>query len=99
MVRKSPARLLDFGQDAGSVAQVEHRHAEHFPVGVAGMRIVGGLDADGAVLVEAVLDLFGDLFVGQVGQEGKRTLGDAHDGSLKSVRKCSGVFSSATASA
>ena len=36
--------------------------------------------ADRPVLIQAVVDLRRDLLVGEVGQEGKAALGDAHDG-------------------
>ncbi len=67
-----------FGHDAGGVVQVEHRHAPHLPVGVAGMRVVGELDAHGPFLAQAIFDLRRNLRVGEIGQEGEGALGYAH---------------------
>ncbi len=43
------------------------------------MRVVGVLDADRPALVQAILELAGDLRVGEVGQEGKSALSNTHD--------------------
>jgi hypothetical protein len=42
------------------------------------MRIVGEFDVHRPAVVEAELDLLQDLIVGEVGEEAKRSLGDAH---------------------
>ena len=43
------------------------------------MRIVGELDIHRPALFQAILHLTGDLLVGEIGQERKAALGDAHD--------------------
>ncbi len=73
--------LGELGHDPGGVVQVEHGVAPHVPVGVARVRVVGVLDRDRPLVVEAVLELSADLVVGQVGQEGEGSLCDAHGGS------------------
>jgi hypothetical protein len=73
------AAAVQLQHDAGRVAQVEHGIAEHFPVDVARMRVVGVFDADRPALGQAVVDLLDDLLVAEVGQEGEGALCDAHD--------------------
>ena len=80
MLRKRFAAGGDLEHDAGGVAHVEHRHAEHVPISVARVRVVGVLDADRPALVEAVFDLLADLFVAQIRQKREGALGDSHDG-------------------
>src|SRR5512139_3830012 len=65
-VRMRLARLAELRHHARRVLQVEHGHAPHLPVGVAGMRIVGVLEGHGPVLSERVLDLLRDLLVREV---------------------------------
>ena len=43
------------------------------------MRIVGEFDVHGPAIAEAVLHLRRYLFVGEIGQERKTSLGNAHD--------------------
>ena len=69
VIRKSFTAIVDLHQDASGILQVEHRHAEHFPIGVARMRVVGVLDGDRKMVLERILDLRGDLRVGEIGQE------------------------------
>ena len=74
--------LAAFGQfhhHASGVAQVEHRQSPHLPEIVAGVRIVGEFDVHRPALLQAILDLAGNLLVGEIGQERKAALGDAHD--------------------
>jgi hypothetical protein len=80
VVREGLAALGELVQHAGAVLKVEHRHAEHLPVGVARVRVVGVLDAPGVASGQAVVDLGADLVVGQVGQEAELALGDAAGG-------------------
>jgi hypothetical protein len=70
-------QLLQFHQNAGGILQIEHRDAEHFPVGVARMRIIGVFDAPGIALVESVFDLQGYFRIGEIGQVAELALGDA----------------------
>ena len=66
------AAVVDLHQDPGRILEVEHRHAEHFPIGVARVRIVGVFDADRPAVLQRVLDLRGDL-LHRSGRAGKRT--------------------------
>src|SRR6185437_13961348 len=70
------AAAVDRGHHAGRILDVEHRHAEHLPEGVARVRVVGVLDASGVAAVEPVLDLQRDLRVRQLRQEAELALGD-----------------------
>src|SRR5580698_1451503 len=69
VMREGLAAVVQFHEYAGRVLEVEHRHPEHLPVGVARMRVIGVLDAPGVALLKAVLDLLGDLRVTELGQE------------------------------
>jgi len=86
MVGTGLAAAIDPGKDAGGIFHVEHRVAVHLPASIARMRVVGVFDADCPVVLQRVLQLRGDLRIGQVGQVGKLALGDAvavvgdHDG-------------------
>src|SRR5262249_20078072 len=55
--REAPAAVVQLQQHSGGIAQIEHRHAEHLPVRVARVRIVGVLDAPGIAVAQAVFDL------------------------------------------
>ena len=68
-LRKRLTARLQLAHDAGSVTNIEHGLAEHLPVGVARVRIVGVLDRHGPAIAQAVLDLARDLGIRQVGQE------------------------------
>src|SRR3984893_14512767 len=81
MLRKRPAARLQLRHDSGSIPDIEHGLAEHFPVGVAWVRVVGVFDRHGPTIFQAVLDLAADLRIGQIGQEGKGALGESHVGS------------------
>src|SRR5580692_7586708 len=54
---KGLAAALQFQHHAGGILEIEHRYAEHLPVSVSGMRVIGVLDAPGIAFVESVLDL------------------------------------------
>src|ERR1700722_13755069 len=77
VVRKGVATVLQLHQYAGGVLQVEHRHAEHLPVGVARVRVIGVLDAPGVALLQSVLDLQRDLRIAELRQEAELPLRDA----------------------
>src|SRR6266436_419226 len=55
VLREGLAAVLQLHQHPGSILQIEHRHAEHFPVGIARVRIVGVLDAPGVAAPKAVV--------------------------------------------
>src|SRR5436305_5439598 len=80
VLRKGPAAALQLEQHAGGILELEHRHAEHLPVGVARVRVVGVLDAPGVAAREAILDLQRDLGIGELGEEAELALGDAVHG-------------------
>src|SRR5437870_5727408 len=80
VLRKGPAAALQLEQHAGGILELEHRHAEHLPVGVARVRVVGVLDAPGVAAREAVVDLQRDLGIGELGEEAELALGDAVHG-------------------
>ena len=75
-------------QPGRGVGDVEHGQPPHLPQVVTWVRVVGELDRDGPALADGVLDLGGNLVVGEIGQVGKRALGDSHDGFLVSWRRC-----------
>ncbi len=51
------ATFGQFHQDAGGIAQIEHRQPPHFPEIVARMRIVGEFDVHRPALGQAILHL------------------------------------------
>ncbi len=65
--------------DPRGVAQVEHRRAPHLPVRIARVRVISELDAQSPLLVECVLHLFANLFIGEVRKKREGALGNAHD--------------------
>jgi len=74
MIRIGFTAVVDFHQDAGRVLQVEHGIAEHFPIGIARVWVVGVFHAQGPALVQRVFDLSGDLLIGQIGKKRKLPL-------------------------
>src|SRR5665213_2123229 len=63
------AALVDLFEDAGRILEIEHGIAVHIPIGIARMRIIGVLDADGPALLEGIVELRGDLHIRQIRQE------------------------------
>src|SRR6266576_5590473 len=76
VLREALPAVPQFRQHPGGVLEIEHRHAEHFPVGIARVRIVGVLDAPGVTAVQAIFDLQRDLSVRQFRQEAELPLRD-----------------------
>src|SRR5882672_11945144 len=85
VTRKRTAAFADLRHDAGSVAEIEHRHSEHLPVSVARMRVVGVLDRDGPAVAEAILDLCANLRIAQVRQKRERALREFHRSLLQAT--------------
>ena len=79
-VRPRLARPADLAHDDVDVVldEVELRRRPHLPQRVARVRVVGVLDHDRPALAQGVAQLGLDLGVGEVGQVGERSLGDAH---------------------
>src|SRR3569832_2252224 len=77
MAGKGLAAIVDLHEEAAGILEIEHGHAEHYPVGVARVRVVGVLDVDRPAVLECVLDLRGDLLVGEIRQKRELTLRDA----------------------
>src|SRR5690606_19374490 len=78
------ATRVDLVEHCGSIANVEHRQASHFPVGVAGMRIVRELHGRRPTLAQRVVDLGADLRVSEIRKKGERALSDTHRGAPES---------------
>src|SRR5579883_386259 len=77
VVREGLAARIELHEHAGRILQVEHGVAMHFPVGVARVRVIGVLDADGPVVLERIVELPGELLVGEIRQERELPLGEA----------------------
>src|SRR5579859_2500004 len=69
-----PAALVDLIQDRCRVLLVEHRQPPHLPVGITWVRVVGELNVERPVVVQAILYLHTNLVIGQRRQEGKCSL-------------------------
>ena len=76
MIRVGFAAVIDLRQYAGRVLQVKHRVAEHFPISVAGMRVIGVLDTYRPAVLQRIFDLRRDLLIRQRGQKRELTLRD-----------------------
>ncbi len=79
MVRVGIPARPDLEEASGGIGDVEQRKPPHLPQAVARVRVIGELNGDGPALFDPILDLGGDLGVGEIGQAGKRSLGDSHD--------------------
>src|SRR5580658_3213971 len=76
VLREALPAAIQLEQHPCGILQIEHRHAEHFPVGIARVRIVAVLDAPGVAALEAVLDLQRDFRVRQLGEKAELALRD-----------------------
>src|ERR1700687_994759 len=76
VLREALAAVLQLHQHPGSILQIEHRHAEPFPVGIARVRIGGVLEPPGVPAAKAVLDLQRNFRVRQFRQEAELPLRD-----------------------
>ena len=80
VLREGLPRGADLAEDVLGVllGRVEHGQAPQLPVGVARVRVVGVLDRHRPAVAERVADLRVDLLVGQLRQEGERSLRHFH---------------------
>src|SRR3569832_1897820 len=74
MAGKGLAAIVVLHEDAPGVLELEHGHAEHFPEGVARMRVVCVLDVDRTTKQKHKQKQHGDLLVGEIGQKRELTL-------------------------
>src|ERR1700722_1354263 len=79
VTRKGLAAAAHFQHDAGGILEIEHGKAEHLPVGVARMRVVGVFDAPCIAFAETVVDLQRNLRVVELGEVAELALRDAGD--------------------
>ena len=76
MIRIGFTAVIDLSQYAGGILQIEHRIAEHFPISVAWMRVIGVFNAYCPIVLQRIFNLRRDLFVRQWGKERKLPLCD-----------------------